>query len=832
MKSVIASGKERMERSDLGAKAGNLAILERNNFPVPAWFAIVPATDAQEGNSLELGTRDRWRLRRALRSLPSGQLAVRSSSREEDGARHSFAGQFETRLNVEPRDLLQAARAVIDSGRSGRADAYRKLNKIDTTEKAPPAVIVQTMLDPRFAGVAFGACPISGDRNKIVIAAVPGLADSLVSGRQSASEYTLGDGTVEVRGEDILTGDQLDAIAKLAREAGALFGSPQDIEWAIEDGSLYILQARPITTLAEKTAIDIWDNSNIAESYPGVTTPLTFSLARTAYQNVYEQFALIMGVPKGKIENNGRIFSRMIGFPRGRIYYNLLNWYRLLAMFPGYKSNRLFMEQMMGVKESLPRDLIEEEPEAESKSILMDRIHLVAACFGLLVNLFTLERRTALFKTRLDRALDQTSEIETMNIFELAAVYRKLESDLLRQWDAPIINDFFAMIAFGLLRTLCTRLIDTNGIHNELLCDETGIISTEPARRIEAIAALAVRENLTGALAAMDRAGLYALDESLATRAAILEYLAIFGDRTSGELKLETRSLNDNPVPLLKSIARSAARLQSKTAEPPERMSSRARRQAAEAIVASRLAKKPLTKMLFGLVLEAARKYIARRENLRFERTRVFGAVRRIFLAMGKKLVRAGRLEEPEDIFYLEIEEVLRFIEGTATITDLAGLSRLRRDQFAVYMQEPPMPDRFETERNDAFSFEPRQTVSGKESHTVGKDVLQGTGCCPGIVTGRVLVVEDPDEVRTEDFDILVARRTDPGWITLIAQARAVVVEYGSLLSHTAIVARELGIPTVVCVEGAMTCLRTGELARVDGREGTVQKVETIEKAA
>lgn len=827
MKNVVASGRERMERSDLGAKAGNLAILERNNFPVPAWFAIVP-----EGDSLELGTRDRWRLRRALRGLPSGRLAVRSSSREEDGARYSFAGQFETRLNVESRDLLQAARAVIASGRSGRAEAYRKLNKIDTTPEAPPAVIVQTMLDPRFAGVAFGACPISGDRNKIVIAAVPGLADSLVSGQQSASEYTLGDGTVSVRGDDILSVDQLDAIAKLTREAGALFGSPQDIEWAIEGESLYILQARPITTLAAKTGIDIWDNSNIAESYPGVTTPLTFSLARTAYQNVYEQFALVMGVPKSKIENNGRIFSRMIGFPRGRIYYNLLNWYRLLAMFPGYKSNRLFMEQMMGVKERLERDLIEEdESDSKSPSIFLDRIQLVIACFGLLVNLFTLERRTARFKARLDRALDRTSEIETMNIFELAAVYRRLESDLLRQWDAPIINDFFAMIAFGMLRILCTRFVDTQGIHNELLCDETGIISTEPARRIEAIAALAVRENLTGVLVTMDRAGLYALDESLATRAAIIEYLSIFGDRTSGELKLETRSLNDNPVPLLKSIARSAARLESRTTELPERMSSRARRQEAEAIVAARLAKKPLTKMLFGLVLEAARKYIARRENLRFERTRVFGAVRRIFLAMGKKLVRAGRLEKPEDIFYLEIEEVLRFIEGTATITDLAGLSRLRRDEFAVYMQEPPMPDRFETERNDPFGFEPRQATS-RENYPVDKDILQGTGCCPGIVTGRVLVVEDPDEVRAEDFDILVARRTDPGWITLIAQARAVVVEYGSLLSHTAIVARELGIPTVVCVEGAMTCLRTGDLARVDGREGTVQRVETIERAA
>ncbi|MGD9680719.1 MAG: PEP/pyruvate-binding domain-containing protein [Candidatus Obscuribacterales bacterium] len=831
MKSVVAIDKK---RNDLGAKAANLAILEQNGFPVPAWFAIVPDSIIPENSTLELSTRDRWRLRRALRSLPAGRLAVRSSSREEDGASYSFAGQFETRLNVEPGDLMQAARAVIASGSSGRAEAYRKLNKIDSAPKTPPAVIVQTMLEPRFAGVAFGACPISGDRDKIVIAAVPGLADALVSGQQSASEYSLGGGAVEVRGKDILARDQLAAIAELTKKAGALFGSPQDIEWAIAGDRLYILQARPITALARNTGIDIWDNSNIAESYPGVTTPLTFSLARTAYQNVYEQFALIMGVPKSKIENNSRIFSRMIGFPRGRIYYNLLNWYRLLAMFPGYRSNRLFMEQMMGVKESLERDLVEEDSEEKEQSIFLDRIRLVIACFGLLINLFTLESRTARFKIRLDRALEKTTvnQMNRMNIFELAAVYRKLESDLLRQWDAPIINDFFAMIAFGMLRALCRRFIDTDGIHNELLCDETGIISTEPARRIEAIAALAVRENLTGALATMDRAGLYALDESLATRAAILEYLAIFGDRTTGELKLETRTLSDNPAPLLKSIARSAARLESMTDAPEKRSSSRARRQAAEKLVASRLKRRPLTRLIFNLVLEAARKYIARRENLRFERTRVFGAVRRIFLAMGERLARAGRIDEAQDIFYLEIEEVLRFVEGTATITDLAGLSRLRRDQFALYNNEPPLPDRFVTERKDSFSFEPGQSMVRKEELPVDKDCLEGTGCCPGIVTGRVLVVEDPEEVTSDDFDILVARRTDPGWITLIAQARAVVVEYGSLLSHTAIVARELGIPTVVCVDSAMTSLRTGDLVRVDGREGTVQKLETMERAA
>ena len=136
------------------------------------------------------------------------------------------------------------------------------------------------------------------------------------------------------------------------------FGQPQDIEWAIENGSLYLLQSRPITTLRNipdpDGALNIWDNSNITESYNGVTSPLTFSFARSVYEGVYRQFCRILRVPQRKIEANDLTFRCMLGLIQGRIYYNLLNWYRVLALLPGFTVNRRFMEQMMGVRESLP----------------------------------------------------------------------------------------------------------------------------------------------------------------------------------------------------------------------------------------------------------------------------------------------------------------------------------------------------------------------------------------------------------------------------------------------------------------------------------------------
>ena len=180
-----------------------------------------------------------------------------------------------------------------------------------------------------------------------------------------------------------LTDDEVRAVAALARQAGHHFGRPQDIEWAIEDGCLYLLQARPITALSEVVdpdgALCLWDNSNIAESYAGVTTPLTFSFARRAYEEVYRQFCRLMRVPAARIAAHDDIFPRMLGLIRGRVYYNLLSWYRVLALLPGYALNRGFMEQMMGVRERLPESLLPTGRTTAWRDRLMDGF----ACWSL-----------------------------------------------------------------------------------------------------------------------------------------------------------------------------------------------------------------------------------------------------------------------------------------------------------------------------------------------------------------------------------------------------------------------------------------------------------------
>jgi pyruvate,water dikinase len=223
-------------------------------------------------------------------------------------------------------------------------------------------------------------------------------------------------------------------------------------------------------------------------------------------------------------------------------------------------------------------------------------------------------------------------------------------------------------------------------------------------------------------------------------------------------------------------------------------------------------------------VLRHARARVRDRENLRFERTRLFGRVRRIFVEIGRRLHACDCLDDPRDVFYLELNEVLGFIDGTTTTTDLKGIAAVRRAEFQHFQQMPAPADRFETRGvvNHAHSF---QCSGTPQSLTDDGDTRQGLACCAGIVRGRARVITDPRCAVIERGEILVAERTDPGWILLFPAASGVLVERGSLLSHSAIVSRELGLPGIVSIPGLTAWLKTGDLVEMNGSTGLVRRI-------
>jgi rifampicin phosphotransferase len=221
-----------------------------------------------------------------------------------------------------------------------------------------------------------------------------------------------------------------------------------------------------------------------------------------------------------------------------------------------------------------------------------------------------------------------------------------------------------------------------------------------------------------------------------------------------------------------------------------------------------------MKRKIFDWVLRNARDRVRDRENLRFERTRLFGRVRSIMVLLGEKLVHNNQLSHPKDIFYLYLTEAISGQE-----TDYRDIVNERKSIEEIYRNQAPPPDRFHTL---APITEYRVFQSALPDTPPDGDNITGIGACPGIVRGKVRVVLDPREASLNEGEILVAQQTDPGWVVLFPAASGLLVERGSLLSHSAIVARELNLPCIVSISEVTKILKTGDTVEMNGKFGTV----------
>ena len=676
----------------MGGKATALSKIGRAIDNIPDWFVI--SFIGFDTNKKEIKDDAIAEINEKLNDFDENSyFAIRSSAASEDSNANSFAGQFDTFLYVKKADVLNKIKDVFLSGFSERVMAYKKENNID--EETIPAVIVQKMVNAEKAGVAFGINPVNASVKEIVVSAVWGLGSGLVDGIATADTYTISESGIkkeiaekdyyhklendevkeeqvpdELKNKQVLEDDEIYKVRDLVKKASDFFGRYQDIEWAIEDGKVFLLQSRPITTLAqnknETEKINVFDNSNIVESYGGITTPLTFSFIRNVYENVYIELCKIFNVKQEKIEMNTQMFKNMLALIDGRVYYNLYGWYGILSMFPGLGNNKKFMESMMGVKESLPDSLFP-VPEQTFK----DKIGLMQTGMGLVNGYFKLRKMTKKFYERLNEALEE-KDLNQMDLYELHDYYYLLESKLLHKWDAPLVNDFLAMIFYGQLKDQCSKLFkeESDLIHNDLLTDEGGIISAEPAKRIKEMASIAKEDDELIEL--LDNEDLLYIKKELPKyeefNKKMEEYLDKFSDRCLEELKLETETLKDNPRSLYHSISTFARRMQKGEIESVD--TEKARKEA-EAKVKRALRFHPAKRRKFKFILKNARFTVKNRENLRFERTRLFGRVREIFLRIGYLLTSMNVIDDKRDIFYLEVDEILFYIDRKSTTNNL-----------------------------------------------------------------------------------------------------------------------------------------------------------------
>lgn len=790
-------------------------------------------------------------------------FAVRSSYRDEDSDQFSFAGQFKTRLFVPATELARAILEVWASCASEHVRTYQREHGLQPVHYL--SVIVQEMLEPEVSGVAFSLNPLTGHRKQQVVNAVYGVGEGLVSGDLPADQFVVADGKVEAHlatkehafvfdetaGKGLvkqaiapakqnlpcLTEAQVLEVVQRVEQLRRLFLKHQDVEFAYCGSQLYILQSRPVTTLRRLPDTHgqyiVWDNSNIVESYTGLTSPLTFSYIIQLYEKAYRQFVELMGVPVREIEANAEHFANMLGLLNGRVYYNLRSWYQMISMLPGYAFNARFMEQMMGVKERF--DL---EP-TDRRSKFRDSLRIGNMVVSILRNLFSLEAQKRDFVRQFEemQASIHAIDPESVSPDQIVRLYKRQEALLLKIWKAPLVNDFFAMIYFGLLKKRMTDLFgEGTNIHNDLLIGGNTIITTKPAELISAIVNKIYADaeliklfknpdkyyilnriyNSNNGEASSPNKELL-LEPYLADIKKNMEaYIDQFGDRMVGELKLETKTYRQHPelfIEVLQSYILNGRK--------PHSFDFRTGPEvclAAEKAVWEKLRGKPLARMALRHILRRARQLVSGRENLRLYRTRAFGDARAAFCKLGEIFFSEGLLQHPDDIFWLTKDEVFNYIQGSSVNYNLRDLASLRHAQYADFQREATQGERIKTHGivYQGNSFQPSQSIAEQPG------ALKGIGCCKGVVSGKVKIVFKPEDAFNMDGDILVTTTTDPGWVTIFPSISGILVERGSLLSHAAIVSREMGIPCIVGINGLTAKLKPGDYVEMDGEKGIV----------
>ena len=822
----------------IGGKAAGLGRLLAAECRVPPFFVVPADCDPLA---------EKEAIAAALTELGPGPYAVRSSAVAEDGAQASFAGQLETVLG--PKDIEEVLAAIDVCRASGHTENLKAYCEIHGVEPGDVAVVVQQLITGDGSGVAFSRDP--EDPEFVLVSAGWGLGEGVVQGLVQCDTYRveprggmigeieykptcmrLVDGRPqevdvpeELRHTAVLDEAQLFELGLWCRSLETLYDCPQDVEWTIHDGQLYLLQTRPITVPVPWGHRMLWDNSNIVESFSGTTTPLTFSFARNAYSIVYQLFCRVMGVSEETITANRNSFRRMIGLIQGRVYYNLNAWYRVVAMLPGYRFNRAAMEQMMGVSEAA-----DDEDAVATEASWQERLLVTPKIIGLVAGIawrgFRRKADCKRFEEEFEAAYRpwRETDLDELSPGELQFAYADLERKLLWNWTAPLINDWFTMIHHGRLTKRCEEWLgerEDSDLANALLAGEGDLESTAPTRELLREAARIRQSPSILALFQSDQSDGDVYKEAIQDpqfAAFFKSYLEVWGDRCVDELKLETIPLKARPEFLIRSLRNY---LEGPVVDPSRfGENEKKSREAAEAIVAQRLGFFRRRKFMKGV--RKARACVAKRESLRFLRTRVFALVRDIFRAIAKKMAAAGTIDAPDDIFYLHIEEVWGWIDGSAVSVELREIIALRKAEFADYDTAPTLPERFHTfgpiHRNNRFLGEIKTAEIDEEG------LIRGTPCFPGIINEKVVIRHDPGDGISLGGQILAAPRTDPGWVPLFPSISGLLVERGSLLSHSAVVAREMGIPTIVGLRGITDLLEEGEQIEMDGQAGTVKR--------
>ncbi|MBI5542745.1 MAG: hypothetical protein HY901_02575 [Deltaproteobacteria bacterium] len=786
----------------LGGKARGLVRLLRAGARVPRAFVLSAEHFPQNAEDVArpppLGDDLRAALHATWDALGRRPVAVRSSGLDEDGSTHSFAGQFDTVLGVDSIGELEAAvRRCWSSAFSERAAAYRAF----VGAAAPRlAIVVQEMVNPHAAGVAFTRAP-GGARGELLVEAVAGLGEALVSGRAAPHRYLL----PGARPDELLSTDDLRRLEAEARSLEQELAEPHDLEWAIAvDGTLWWLQARPITTSVEAGDPHlVWSNSNAGELLPDVATPMTFDLVQGIVRQLFGSFA-DLGVDWKR--------TPLIGLVGGRIYFCMNTFFALARSVPGMGSRNpaeLFGGHADGIVAGLKAVKAAEHPV-----VRVSGLRLVG---GVLRLAWRMLKQQKVEPTRqINAILLETRELAAVDVSTLDDDALLVHLDRLNgPWGrAEAFDEVIAAIAVGMIATnatmqLCRKwLEDLDGSRASALLSGLGGLDTAES----GLALWRLGEALRAARLPLDSWSDVEPRLPPELRSRWDDWMRAHGHHARAELDVAQPRWRETPDLVLATLREWSS---SQGLAPPA-VFARAikRREQLEADAVRQLA--PPRRWLFTAVLERARRGTRLREQLKSESVRRLALSRKTLIEVGQRLVSRGALEGVDDVFFLHLEELRDAFLDRHEPRWQRTVARRRAEhrQWAPLSPPPVVVGR----------LDPAAALPPPVSDA---PVLSGLAVSGGVVEGIARVVlRSDDETRVAPGEILVAPFTDPGWAPWFVAAAALVVDLGGMLSHGSIIAREYGIPAVVNVGYGTRRIKSGSRIRVDGFRGEVTILE------
>jgi pyruvate,water dikinase len=753
-------------------------------------------------------------------------VAVRSSATAEDLPGMSFAGQLETYLNVRGGDdVIDAVRRCWASLWTGRAIGYRERQGI-RSEDVSIAVVVQQLVLAEVAGVVFTVNPVTGARDELVINAAWGMGEAIVSGRVTPDTIIIKKQTGAIASQEIASKEvmtvrlhegtreepvpvnkrqraalepaQAAELARLGVKIEQLYGQPMDIEWAMCDGRIFIVQARPVTALPEPRAALEWKvprkggryfRTSVAELLPEPLSPLFATLALPPWNEATQQImAQSMGLQRDSvalltIHEYAYYEMALTAWQSARLLFTLTvrgrRMVRMLRTARTRWADEARPRYANVANEWTGRDLA----AMPAQELLAGAHQIVEAAASYYVSI------------QLVLAVANLSEAIFTN------VYNRL---IKRKSDPPALT---FLLGFD----------------------------SAPIRAEKSLYDLAMWAHLQGELAeylartsGKDIAAAYKSQSTpiadgaswreFATRLA--EHLNHFGHAVY-DLDFAKSVPAEDPASLLETLKYFIA---GQGRNPYERQAATAaaREQAAESLLA-RLS--GLRLRLFRRVLQWAQRCAPLREDSLADVGLGWPVLRRLLREVGARLVTAGAIAERDEVFWLkweEVEKAARTLDAGQPVEDYRRAIEERRGTWKrAHGVTPPVAlpikggDRF-------FGLDVSSWMPARSGQTAS-NIIRGIGASPGRVTGAACVIHGPEEFdQMKPGDILVAKITTPAWTPLFALASGIVTDVGGPLSHSSIVAREYGVPAVLGTGVATQRIRTGQHITVDGNGGVV----------